>query len=81
MKYLLLLMIYYNGPRVDVISTEIYFDTIHQCSIYRLTEKFQDRLRKKYSNSNVRYIRPFCRPIATPDDTYAIRLPVFGPAS
>ena len=81
MKYLLLLMIYYNGPRVDVISTELYFDTVHQCSIYRLTEKFQDRLRRDWKNKDVRYIRPFCRPIEMPDDTYAIGLPVFRPAS
>ena len=48
MKYLLFLMIYYNGPRVDVISTELYFDTVHECSVYKLTEEFQNKLRKDW---------------------------------
>ena len=71
MKYLLFLMIYYNGPRVDVISTELYFDTIHECSVYKLTEEFQNKLRKDWKDKNVRYVRPFCRPAAKPSEVYA----------
>lgn len=71
MKYLLFLMIYYNGPRVDVISTELYFDTVHECSVYRLSDEFQNKLRKDWKDKNVRYVRPFCRPAAKPREVYA----------
>ena len=62
--WIIILVVYFSGnsQRVDIHTTDLIFKNPILCNEFRLSEEFQDELRKKYKDMGVDYVRPYCRP-------------------
>jgi len=62
--WIIILVIYFSGnsQRVDIHQTDLIFKNPIICNEFRLSEEFQDELRRKYKGMGVDYVRPYCRP-------------------
>ena len=72
--WVIILVIYFSGnsQRVDMATTDLIFKDPIKCNEFRLSEEFQDELRKKYKDMEVLYVRPYCRPVKKEDQIIAM---------
>ena len=68
--WVIILVIYFSGDsqRVDMATTDLIFEDPIKCNEFRLSEEFQDELRRKYKGMGVDYVRPYCRPTKDGED-------------
>ena len=61
--WIIVLMVYYSGSgRIDIVPLEnVIFDDPITCHEVRLSDEFQDHLRKEYKDIGVAYVRPYCK--------------------
>ena len=73
-KWVIVLVIYYAGRsgRVDILPLEnILFNGAMKCNEYRLSKEFQNKLREKYKDMNVAYVKPVCKLVNYIDERIA----------
>ena len=69
--WIIILVVYFGGDskgRVDIMQTDLFFKNPIDCNEFRLSEEFQDELRKQYKGKGIDYVRPYCRPTKDTDD-------------
>ena len=74
-QWIIVLFIYYSGSsgRIDVVPLEnVIFEDAIMCNEVRLSDTFQDHLRKEYKDMGVAYVRPFCK-LVHKHEKYAVK--------
>ncbi len=63
--WVIILVIYFSGnsQRIDIATTDLIFKNPIECNEFRLSPDFQDELRRKFKDKNVKYVRPYCKPM------------------